>query len=48
MFMRPPYLVACPRCDAGAGESCRRPDGEQRPAHTERLDVDDPQQQLAV
>lgn len=40
----PPYTAVCPRCNAAPGEPCRRRDGEQRPAHVERLDVDAPAQ----
>jgi hypothetical protein len=46
MFERGVYRVACPKCGAPAGESCRRPDGERRPAHLTRLDVEDPQEVL--
>jgi hypothetical protein len=43
MFKQPPYTQPCPRCDAAAGASCRRPDGVERPAHNERVALYDPE-----
>jgi hypothetical protein len=46
MHQGPSYRVKCPRCGALPEQPCRRPDGERRPLHMERLDVQDPQEVL--